>query len=335
MGIDFNYYKTVSNNRGATKNQVLSEMQEQFDYTYENNHITYFEALIDTKRAEKALVNFEKEIRCIIYDEQLKEMVLNANNRKLLCDTKAVKTGDYVTVKMKHDETTERTYIVRNLVDRLRGYDKSNILFCQQKLKFMTANRKIVSYPMHVLETKSLLKDDGQLYLSTSYSFFSVIMQDNEHTREIKDGQRFIIKNRAYRVTGFDDLSMDGTITVRFETDEKTINDNLELGIADYYKNTPTIPTPPLVKQEILGENTLIVGEEQEYRAIMIEPVTDCSWSVSAPNGDDIDYVEMQINNDVVVLMCDNKRRVGSSFVLTGIANGVTLTKIITISREY
>lgn len=329
MGIDFKYYQTISHNRGITKNEVLGEMQGQFDYTYENNHITYFEALIGTNRAEKALVNFDKEIRCIIYDEQLKEMVLNANNRKLLCDTKAVKTGDYVTSKMKHDETTERTYIVRNLVDRLRGYDKSNILFCQQELKFLNANKEVVKYPMHVLETKSLLKDDGQLYLTTSYSFFTVIIQDNEDTRAFKDGQRFIIKKRAYRIAGIDDLSMDGTLAIRFETDEKTINDNLELGIADYYNNSPNIPTPPIMKKEIQGDDTLIIEEEQEYRVMGFEPVNSCVWSTN------VDYVDVQEDGERVILMCDNKRRVGSSFILTGTVNGEPLEKTITITREY
>lgn len=329
MSIDFNYYKSISNNRGATKQHLLGEMQEQYDYTYDNNYITYFEALIGTNRAEKAMVNFEKEIRCIIYDEQLKEMVLNANNRKLLTDTKAVKTGDYVTTKMKHDETTERTYIVRNLVDRLKGYDKSNILFCQQELKFINEHGHIVKYPIHVLETKTLLKDDGQMYLTTSYSFFSFIIQDNEDTTHFTEGRRFILKGRAYRIAGLDDISMDGTITVRVESDEKTINDNLELGIADYYKDTPHIPTPPLANDELVGEETLIINESQEYRMVKTLPVSGYNWSI------DVDYVEMKVNDDVVALYCDNKRRVGSSFVLSVEVDGLTYTKEITIIREY
>lgn len=316
---------------------MLREMQENFDDMYNNNHITYYEALIGTEKAQTALVNFEKEIRCLIYDEKLKEMVLNANNRKLLCDTKAVKTGDYVTVKMKHDESTERTYIVRNLVDRLKGYDKSNILFCQQEIKFLNEHGNIISYPVHFFESKTLLKDDGQLYLTTSYSFYTFVIQYNEDTKCFTEGKRFIIKGRAYRIAGLDDLSMDGTITVRLESDEKTINDNLELEVADYYNNSPSIPTPPIGKEEITGEDTLIINEEQEYRAVGFAPATNCTWSIETPSGEPIDYVYAMMQNEVdkVVLMCDNKRRVGSSFVLKADVDGSVLTKTITITREY
>lgn len=337
--MDFNYYRTISSGRG-NKGLYLEDMQSRFDDLYENHHITFYDALIGTKKAKNALINFETEIRCLIYDEKLKEMILNANNRKLLTAPNTVKTGDYVSVKLRDTDEIERTYIVRNLEDKLKTHDKSNILFCQQELKFINAKNEIVKYPVHMLETKSLLKDDGQLYMTTPYSFYSFIIQDNKDTQSLKDGMRFMLKGRAYRISGHDDLSMNGLITVRFETDEKTINDNAELGVADYYSNNVTDKTETQYVGDksiiIGGEDVLIINQEQTYSIITNAPSTVMEWSVESKKGEPITHVKIvDVCEDKVVIKCSDKRRSGGSFVLVAKTEGEPITKTINITREY
>lgn len=341
MAIDFSFYTKVNGSTQiADRQHRISDIQENSNAMFEDGLVSGFEVKMGTFLKEKAILNFEKEIDCLIEFERMKEKVYNSNSRSIKTYPNTINTGDYVTHSYSYDEAKgERTYIIRSMVDRKRGYDHSFLLVCQQSLTFLDKNKNIVSYPCNFNDgrtrmtesfEKSILVDDASTY--------ECYIQDNEHTRMICTsdekayGQvsRFIIKGRAYKVTGVDDLTMNGLITVRLKIDKVTPNDNLELGIADYYNNVDDNTEEDSIQEFIItGEDEILLDDgDYTYTINADEQYYEVEWSINDING-----VQMFVDkNDSVRIRVDNNIKLKGKIVeLKATIGGVDYMKNIKI----
>lgn len=97
-----------------------------------------------------------------------------------------------------------------------------------KEASFTTASQ--VQRGLGLTETKTIM------LLSTERRY--IIVQNNADTQKIEKGNRFIFDTRGWRVTSIDRLN---TGLIHFELEEydiDTANDNVDLRIADYVKNT-------------------------------------------------------------------------------------------------
>lgn len=341
MAIDFSFYGKVNgSSRAIDKQHRISDIQQNANDMFDDGLVSGFEVKMGTFLKEKAVLNFETEIECLIEFERMKEKVYNSNSRSIKTYPNTINTGDYVTHSYSYNENKgQRTYIIRSMVDRKRGYDHSFMIICQQELKFLDKEGNIVSFPCNFNDSRSrMVESYEKSALVDDASTFECYIQDNEHTRMICTsdesgyGQisRFIIKGRAYKVTGIDDITMNGLITIRMKIDKVSPQDNLELGIADYHKlvNEEQVPEEG-VEFMITGENEVLLGDgDYTYTINADEQYYKVAWSIN-----DITGVHLFVDqNDSVRIRVDNNIKLkGKEIVLKATIDNVEYTKEIKI----
>lgn len=119
-------------------------------------------------------------------------------------------------------------------------YNRGYMQKCLSSIKWLDDNGLVkeasfttssqVQRGLGLTETKTIM------LLSTERRY--IIVQNNADTQKIEKGNRFIFDNRGWRVTSIDRLN---TGLIHFELEEydiDTANDNVDLRIADYVKNT-------------------------------------------------------------------------------------------------
>lgn len=82
-------------------------------------------------------------------------------------------------------------------------------------------------YTMGVKDTKMMSVPDSN---------FTIYMQNNPDTRDLRMGERIFVGRRVYNINFIDDVSRAGLINYLLSEDTISPYDNEEEGIADYYK---------------------------------------------------------------------------------------------------
>ncbi|HHX61561.1 MAG TPA: hypothetical protein GX707_12755, partial [Epulopiscium sp.] len=89
MPIDYDYYFKIKQNYTdlTDKNGLVKDIQDMANKDLQSNMITEFDMKIgmDFYR-ETVLVNFERELDCIIKFKRMKEAVYNSSARELMCE---------------------------------------------------------------------------------------------------------------------------------------------------------------------------------------------------------------------------------------------------------
>lgn len=328
MPIDWNYREALSRQKNPYKNQMITDMQEFIQEQFDTNYIDTFIVRIDMPRYRKiGVLNFTDEFPCIIDTERLKEKIYNLNARGILTYPNVLRTGDYVTL---NEDGKNNTYIVRSRIDEKSTHDYTFLLHCQNNLKILDSDGVTIhNFPIAVSDNKTKLgesnRSDTAITLNSSYQGY--IRYDNVSRRLMencdsgKQINRIMVHGRVYNIVGTDDISMDGLITLGLEIGQKNDNDNLELGIADYYNNIPS-PTP--TPSEIVGDIEIYLGDTQEYS---IDSTYPCTWNIN-----DVGIDIISTNDNRCTLKCKSSTQYkGNTAILTCFTNGQTYTKQIKI----
>lgn len=209
--------------------------------------------------------------------ERMKEAIYNSKARGLLNYHNVVKPGDYVSHTFLRDESGNyetRIYIVRSLVDMRNDYDKSFILNCDaefnlKRIKDFEYGESIM-IPAYFEDNRTqLIANERNTNAFIENSKYQCIVQHNAHTKRLgTEVSRIIIKNKAYRVLGIDEVCLDGAIYVGLmDSKINPSRDNLELGIADYYDDVIKTEESDYDKtKEIIGSDTIIFGDTGIYQ---------------------------------------------------------------------
>lgn len=234
-------------------------------------------------------LNFSGEIIGIMRYARLKERVYNSNARELLTLPNVVNTGDYLTYNMKDNE--KRTYIVRSMVDEFEDYDRTFMVVCQKKIKFLNKNGEIVTYPVSFSDNRTKLNEKDTWFVVQDTSAVEGYIRFDNNTAQLSyadvEGStdyvpnRFLIDGLAYRIVGSDRLTMDKLMTMKLVVDRIDENfDNLELGVADYYRFYPKEEASTV--GSIKGASKTFIGEETPY-SLDVESSSKKEWYLEQP----------------------------------------------------
>lgn len=324
MGVNYEYYFSIRQSPPSdrlNKDKTLGEIHSSMNDILSTNCFNQYEVLIGTDMyREKALLNFTKEIDCVLRYKRMKEAVYNSSARELLTEMNTVTTGDYITHQDKDVPTDVRTYIVRNMTDRKINYDSHFILICQYDLKWVDEDGVIHTYPAHFIDNKAMLMEEQTQVLNTPADIQQCLIKQDEHTRLISNGMRFISNGETFKVVGTNRQTTKNLLELRLQKTSKSKYDNEELGIADYYKhfNKEISSSEDDAKTlEIQGRDIIYVGFDEQYR-LSVDNDDVIKWTIL----DASDLLKKNIvintveNSDVILGVSNNHRLIGETFTL-------------------
>ncbi|MFE4571296.1 Ig-like domain-containing protein [Paenibacillus chitinolyticus] len=192
---------------------------------------TSFEAestAFDLCEKTKVKINGSSEkIECIINDanEWQTDITIILLIRKGIYD---IKTGDIV-------DCLGSQYIIHYEVEDRDFFWAAKAKRCTGLLNWIDFSGKIHSaaYAFKNDTTSNFGLTEG-LMISTGNERRQIIIQLNKDTKQLNKTKRFILDERAWKITSFDRLQ-NGLIFIVLQEDEISTNDNLDLEIADYH----------------------------------------------------------------------------------------------------
>jgi len=185
----------------------------------------------------------------------------------------------------------EKSVIIIKMGDRI-SYDDSDYLIifepedrdfflsgkmrkCNNILKFYN-DFVLIETPCIIgnggLVTGSIGLDYNTL-IDTANNKFTLTIPANINTNTIVLGDRFVLNKRLYEVVGIDDIVEKELINIKIKTTNKIEDDNIELGIANYYSNqiarnveilngehvNMIYPSTTLQLQTLVDENDMVI----------------------------------------------------------------------------
>ena len=162
-------------------------------------------------------------------------------------------------------------------------------------------------------------------YMQTVDSKMLMYLRDNKESRDLRMDERIFIGPRVYKIKFTDAVSRQGLIS--FLLDEDTIGpyDNIELGVADYYrfygKDDDITQRPEEldngdneIKTEIIGDTALKISREYTFELSEGEAV---AWKLSHADFES-PYQEISKSGKSVTIKIKNDNRfVGSILTIT------------------
>lgn len=280
-------------------------------------------------------LNFTSEVLGIMRYARLKERVYNSNARELLTLPNAINTGDYLTYNLENNE--KRTYIVRSMVDEFENYDRTFIIICQKEVKFLDKNGNVIIKPMSFSDNRTKMNEKDTWFVVQDTSTVEGYIRLDEYTAQLSYADiqgvtdyvpnRFIIDGIAYRIVGTDRLSMDKLMTLKLVVDRIDLNfDNLELGIADYYRFHPKEASEEI--PDIQGDSKIYVGETSKYN-LTSQGSQQSIWSIE-PSVDGV-TLEVLDNKIMKLQVASNIKLIGQSITLKCITGSRVIKKDILI----
>lgn len=163
-------------------------------------------------------------------------------------------------------------------------------------------------------------------------------MQNNEETRMLKTNDRIFIGYAVYKVMFKDIVSRQGLINYLLEED--TLHeeyDNVELGIADYYKPgvlDPDYVAPDLEDEiiEIHGENLARLGKIYTYT--IEEGYTVDEWIIDTIDNTCFE-VQSQTETEIVLRVINDNRNVGLTALLLAKVGDRVASRTIRIGTKF
>lgn len=234
---------------------------------------------------------------------RLKEQVYNSKARQVLSYHNVIKSGDYIAHKYLRDEDGNyetRIYIVKSLVDVKNEYDTCFAVNCDaefnmRRIKDFDLGESIM-IPAYFEDNRTQqLVNERNANAFVENSKYQCLVQNNAHTRQLgKEVSRIIVRDEAYRIVGTDKLCLEGAIYVGLMDSKKNPStDNIELGIADYYK-TDSREINIDIDEEIVGEDKILFGDSGVYRLREDIDYRDSKWDIQGDGCTIFSVVENQ-----------------------------------------
>lgn len=258
---------------------------------------------------------------------RLKERVYNSKAREVLTKHNILKSGDYVAHTFLRDEEGNyetRIYIVRSLVDMRNEYDTSFVLNCDAEFymkNIKDVDQEKIMIPAYFEDNRIQLQvNERNSNALIEGSKYQCLVQNNAHTKLLgKEVSRIIIKGDAYRIVGVDKLSLEGAIYVGLmDSKINPSTDNLELGIADYYKSKNN--NLDVVKDtEIIGDKEILFGDSGIYYLKDGIDWKDAEWNIVGSQACTIFSV---VENKCIIEVQDSSLLIGKKIQLQVKING-------------
>lgn len=273
--------------------------------------------LIDAPFGKIIKNDSQKEISGVVMSARVKDKILNSISRELLCEHNEVKRGDYIDFTYNRDEKGTEvmdTYLIVNRPTMGKKYDISLMYLCENEIKLLDDVGEVVD--VHAYYENNRVRIDKiteNEFIKLKNSSYLIMIQQNEFTNRLRNKvNRIMINGEVYKITGYEPL-VKGVLGLGLEIDQLCPDDNVELGIANYYSQMEEIQPKPPVETDIQiveanGETTLCKGFENEYYLKGVSE--DVTWGV------DKSWVTIRQDGNRCWIKFDELKYVGETVIL-------------------
>lgn len=159
-------------------------------------------------------------------------------------------------------------------------------------------------------------------------------MKYNQDTSQLKIGDRIFIGHGVYKIMFSDIVSRKGLINFLLEQDTIGENDNVELGIADYWESgkLPSEDKEPTETPVINGSSQGRIS--RTYKYTIQEGFEVDEWIVDTAGVQSIEILE-RTNTLITLRVIDDNRNVGSQAVLYAKVGDALTNIVIRISSKF
>ncbi|MCK9576063.1 MAG: hypothetical protein M0R51_09065 [Clostridia bacterium] len=126
-------------------------------------------------------------------------------------------------------------WIIVSNIDDIGAYKSASMIKCNNTLNFYDENS--ILYEIPCIVGKGNVGLDENKFLSIPADENIVTCPNTTNSLKIDENTRFILSDDAYSILGIDKISNVGLLNIRIKEDQVTEDDNLTLGIANYYSH--------------------------------------------------------------------------------------------------
>ena len=343
MPIDYDYLFKLKNHYASSnvsvesKEDIVAKLQSTMQNELDNNYIDEYVVKKDMPYFQNNVVlNFKNILSVVFANRKYKEVVYDSLAKTILLEKNIIDVGDYITIT---EEGLDRIYLVMSKPLRKKTHDEAFMLNCQYKVRILDDDGVTIhDYYVFFQSNKSRpgVNERAETGVTENSTFQAYVRYDDISRRFIDttNGKsnkinRVLIDGLAYKIVGSDPASMKNLITLGLELGTiDTINDNLELGIADYWNNVKEPTTPP---EDLVIEceyPDIQIGDTNTYTITTNNTVT---WGLTN-NGNGVTLGLTGINGECTVTCDYNTDLIGNVETLTAYLDyGATIIKEIPI----
>jgi len=214
MNIRKNWISSDSNY--SSKEEIVSDVKENFDirryYSAEGKSV-----IIDNIETQVIIQSHLNPLNEGKYDKKIHMPIETV-----------VDTGSIV-------EWEGNKWIIISNIDNLQAYKTASMIKSNNTLKFYDKNS--ILYEIPCIVGKGNLSLEENKFLSIPADEYVVAIPNTVDTLNIDENTRFILSGSAYSVVGIDNISNIGLLNIRVKEGQIVEDDNIDLGIANYYSH--------------------------------------------------------------------------------------------------
>lgn len=296
---DINYYRTISNSLNSTLQQAeLYEAQNALLYDFDNN-----------PSCKTVLLN-EVETNVIAWIDT--DIITGGKSYKIRCKPNQVlKIGDILNID------DEIWFVTKVDYDKTISYS-GTLAKATCILKFYK-NGIYRELPCYItVGTRNYINERDNDFLRLPKSLYTAYCPDLAYLDKEDVNIRFVIRDYVYRAVGIDNLTVldnevrDGLIIMKLQDDAICDDDNIELGIANYWsqhtKDQPSVPNTPYIVSIDYDKNYFLCGEQRKITSIIRNSdgndiSTRRLFYISDENGNPIDYANIVAQDDISITL--------------------------------
>lgn len=304
---DISYYRTISNSLNSTLQQAdIYEAQNALLYDFDSNPSCKTVLLNDVETNILAWIDTD--------------IVTGGKSYKIRCKPNQVlKIGDIL------DIDNEIWFVTKVDYDKTISYS-GTLAKATCILKFFK-NGIYRELPCYItVGTRNYINERDNDFLRLPKSLYTAYCPDLDYLDKEDVNIRFVIRDYVYRAVGIDNLTVldnevrDGLIIMKLQDDSICDDDNIELGIANYWSKKPkddgvtfsrrhnNISISQYTASIDYNENYFLCGKQRKITSIIRNSdgndiSTNRLFYISDENGNPIDYVEIVSQDDISITL--------------------------------
>jgi hypothetical protein len=304
---DINYYRTISNSLNCTEQQSeLYEAQNVLLYDFDSN-----------PSCKTVLLN-DLETNVLLWIDT--DVITGGKSYKVRCKpNQMLKIGDIL------DIDNEIWFVTKVDIDKTISY-AGTLAKATCILKFYK-NGIYRELPCYInIGTRNYINERDNDFLRLPKSLYTAYCPDLNYLDKEDVNIRFVIRDYVYRAVGIDNLTVldnevrDGLIIMKLQDDAISADDNIELGIANYWSTKPEdngvtfarrhndAPSSQYTTSIDCDKDYFLCGEQRKITSIIKningrDILTNRLFLVSDENGNPIDYVKIVAQDDVSITL--------------------------------
>ena len=169
------------------------------------------------------------------------EIIKNPNKKRVICKPdETIIVGDIIEFDNSNWICTENDTTSEICDIGIISMCNNTLLFYPSQSNENQISNDLIEIPCIV--GKGNINLDTNKFLSIPADENLIICPNNSNSSYINENTRFILSGSAYVVQGIDNISNVGLLNIRVKQDQISADDNLELGIANYWSNQSDVP---------------------------------------------------------------------------------------------